>query len=85
MLFSVITLYTGNIWIVVALHSMIDLIGYPMTNGGPFSGSMSSYEIEFIIITRIIELVVVFLMLNNHKVQEAFKQTLGNIRSTSKN
>lgn len=85
MLFSVITLYTGNIWIVVILHSMLDLIGYPMTNGGPFSGSMSSYEIEFIIITRIIELIVVFLMLNNHKVQEAFKQTLGNIKSTNKN
>lgn len=85
MLFSVITLYTGNIWIVVTLHSMIDLIGYPMTNAGPFSGSMSSYEIEFIIITRIIELIVVFLMLNNHKVQEAFKQTLGNIKSTNEN
>lgn len=81
MVFSVITLYTGNIWIVVALHSMIDLIGYPITNSGPFSGSVSAYEIEFIIITRIIELVVVFLMLGNHRVQAGIKQTLANIRA----
>lgn len=80
MLFSVITLYTGTIWIGITLHAMIDLIGYPMTSAGVFAGGMSLYMVEFIIITRIIELIVVFLILKNQKNQAAFAQTLQRIR-----
>lgn len=80
MLFSVITLYTGTIWIGITLHAMIDLIGYPMTSAGVFAGGMSPYMVEFIIITRIIELIVVFLILKNKRAQAAFAQTLAHIR-----
>lgn len=80
MLFSVITLYTGTIWIAITLHVMIDLIGYPMASAGVFANGMSAYMVEFIILTRIIELIVVFLILRSQKAQAAFAQTLRRIQ-----
>jgi membrane protease YdiL (CAAX protease family) len=86
MLFSVITLYTGTIWITIILHLMIDLIGYPTSTSDTFAGSgMPIYLIEFIIITRIIELIVVFLILKNKNAQAAFAQTLQRIRKPHRN
>lgn len=86
MLFSVITLYTGTIWITVILHLMIDLIGYPMTTSSTFAGSgMPIYLTEFIIITRVIELIVFFLILKNRNAQAAFAQTLRRIRKPNRN
>ncbi|MCT3398481.1 CPBP family intramembrane glutamic endopeptidase [Lentilactobacillus hilgardii] len=80
-LFSVIALYTGTIWISVVIHCMIDLIGFPINNGGAFSGNTSWFLVEFILLTRIIELIVAFLLIKNKNNQRAFSETLSQLRS----
>ncbi|KRL18527.1 CAAX amino terminal protease family protein [Lentilactobacillus rapi DSM 19907 = JCM 15042] len=80
MLFTVITLYTGTLWIGIILHLLIDLITFPTTSAGIFSGPLTSYQVEFILITRIIELIVVFLILKNKHTQAAFMQTLRHVK-----
>ncbi|MFD1125236.1 CPBP family intramembrane glutamic endopeptidase [Lentilactobacillus raoultii] len=83
-LFSVITLYTGTIWISIIIHSMIDLIGFPATNS-VFTGKTSLFLIEFIIATRVIELIVAFLLIRNKKNQQAFSTTLNRLRQNQLN
>lgn len=80
MLFTVITLYSGTLWIGIILHLLTDLITFPTTSAGVFSGPLTSYQVEFILITRIIELIVVFLILKNKYTQAAFRQTLGHVK-----
>lgn len=80
-LFSIIALYTGTIWISVVIHCMIDLIGFPIHNSGVFSGSGSLFLVEFIVITRIIELIVGFLLLKDKSNQRAFSETLARLQN----
>lgn len=84
MIFSVICLYTGTIWITVILHSLFDLLLVDATSvQSPFTVSPNSFGVEFVVLTTTIQIIVAVLAIYLTK-PGPFEQTIRENRLGSK-
>ena len=84
MIFSVICLYTGTIWITVILHSLFDLLLVDATSvQSPFTVSPNSFGVEFVVLTTTIQIIVAVLAIYLTK-SGPFEQTIRENRLGSK-
>ncbi|MCH4163675.1 MAG: CPBP family intramembrane metalloprotease [Lentilactobacillus diolivorans] len=76
MIFSLVCLYTGTIWITVIMHSIFDLFmidrAIPIS---PFQAQPNAFFVEYIILAAIIEIGLVLFILNKINL-EPFEQTI---------